>query len=60
MKNLKINNFLIVLLVLTCMSCRKGFLVEPSKVPTDFNTTIPFEMRDEIIVVQVEIRGQLF
>jgi len=60
MKNLKINSILIVLLLLTCMSCRKNFLVKPSIIPTDFSTTIPFEMRDGIIVVQVEIRGQLY
>jgi len=60
MKNLKINSILIVLLLLTCMSCRKNFLVKPSIIPTDFSTTIPFEMRDGIIVVQVEIRGQFY
>lgn len=60
MKNLKLNSLFICFLILSCISCRKDFFVKPSDVPTEFSAEFPFELVDELIIVKVAIRGQLY
>ena len=60
MKNLKLNSLFICFLILTCISCRKDFFIEPSIAPTEFSAEFPFEFVDGLIVLKVEIRGQLY
>ena len=60
MKNLKVNCLFIVVIMLSCLSCRKDFFTKPGLAPSSFTATFPFELVDGLMVIEVEIRDQFF